>query len=110
MYIRIKEAREKNGIKQQQLADMLGISFATLSGYECGKHDPKSDTLVRIAQICGVTVDWLLGYMVQEEKDNKLLDGFHKLNNDGQDAVIDIVDGFAMMPKYKKESSESKKI
>ena len=32
-----------------------------MSGYETGKHDPKSDMLAKIAQICGVTVDYLLG-------------------------------------------------
>jgi len=43
------------------LAEKLGINGVTLSGYENGKHDPKSDTLVKIAQICDVTVDYLLG-------------------------------------------------
>lgn len=61
MLFRIREARELKGLTQAVLADKLGINGVTLSGYETGKHDPKSDTLVKIAQICGVSVDFLLG-------------------------------------------------
>lgn len=68
MFFRIKEAREKNGMTQSALAEQLGVNSVTLSGYETGKHDPKSDTLVKIAQICGVTVDFLLG---REESETK---------------------------------------
>jgi transcriptional regulator with XRE-family HTH domain len=61
MEFRIKEAREAAQLTQAQLAEQLGISYATLSGYETGKHDPKSETLVKIAKICGTSVDFLLG-------------------------------------------------
>lgn len=57
----IKEAREAAHISQAQLAAKLGINATTLSGYETGKHDPKSDTLILIAKICDTTVDYLLG-------------------------------------------------
>lgn len=61
MDFKIKEARQLAGISQKELAARIGISPGTLSGYETGAHDPKSDSLLRIADICGVTVDFLLG-------------------------------------------------
>lgn len=61
MKFRIKEARQAANLTQQQLAEMLGIKGTTLSGYEIGAHDPKSDTLVDIARICNTSVDYLLG-------------------------------------------------
>jgi len=61
MYFRIKEARKTAKLTQCELAEKLGIKVSTLSGYEIGAHDPKSNTLAQIAQICGVTVDYLLG-------------------------------------------------
>lgn len=61
MNYRIKEARQAAGISQKALAAMLGISAATLSGYESGTHDPKPDMLLQIARICGISVDALLG-------------------------------------------------
>ena len=57
----IKEARERKGYTQIELAKMLNIAGSTLAGYESGDHDPKSITLSKIAQICDVSVDYLLG-------------------------------------------------
>lgn len=67
MRLYIKEARQKVGLNQKQLAEALGVAANTLNGYESGAHDPKSDLLCRIADICGVTVDYLLGL----EKENR---------------------------------------
>lgn len=61
MDLRIKEARIAANLTQEQLAARLGVKGATLSGYETGSHDPKSNTLIKIARICGTTVDYLLG-------------------------------------------------
>ena len=61
MYFRIKEARKAAHLTQRELADRLGIKVSTLSGYEIGAHDPKSNTLSKIADICHTTVDFLLG-------------------------------------------------
>lgn len=61
MVFRIREAREAAGMTQNELAARLGINNVTLSGYETGKHDPKSETLVKIAKICNTTTDFLLG-------------------------------------------------
>ncbi len=61
MKFRIREARQAANLTQRELAEMLGIKDATLSGYEIGAHDPKSNTLIEIARICGTTVDYLLG-------------------------------------------------
>lgn len=57
----IREAREAAGYSQKELADKIGVEPNTFHGYESGKHDPKSEILLKIANICGVTVDYLLG-------------------------------------------------
>ena len=61
MRLFIKEAREKVGLSQKSLAEMLGIPANTFNGYETGKHDPKSELLIRIAKCCDCTTDFLLG-------------------------------------------------
>ena len=58
--IQIKEARKMAQMTQKELAARLGISVSTLSEYESGKYDPRSDVLCEIANICGVSVDFLL--------------------------------------------------
>ncbi len=61
MKFQIKEAREKIGYSQKELAEIIGVAPNTFHGYESGKHDPKSDLLIKIAQACNVSVDFLLG-------------------------------------------------
>lgn len=61
MDFRIKEAREKVGLSQKELALELGIKPNTFNGYEKGTHDPKSEILKKIAIRCNTTVDYLLG-------------------------------------------------
>ena len=95
MVFRIREAREQCGLTQSALADMLGLNGVTLSGYETGKHDPKSDTLVKIAQICGVSVDFLLGREKSEkkqlsEKAMKVARAYDAMSDYGR-AIIDAV-------------------
>lgn len=60
MKLRIKEARERAGLSQKQLAEYLNIKPNTFSGYETGAHDPKSNILMEIAKLCNTTVDYLL--------------------------------------------------
>jgi transcriptional regulator with XRE-family HTH domain len=58
---RIAEARKKRGLNPNQLAQRAGVSRANLVRYEEGKNEPGAGRLLRIADILGVTVDWLLG-------------------------------------------------
>lgn len=62
MKFQIKEARVQAGFSQKQLAEIIGVAPSTFNGYESGNHDPKSDLLIKIAQACNVTVDFLLGH------------------------------------------------
>ena len=57
---RVKEARTNAGLKQNELADRLKIGKSTISEWEKQIRDPKSDMLMKIADICGCTVDYLL--------------------------------------------------
>ena len=49
MEFQIRKAREKAGFSQKELAEIVGVKPTTFNGYESGKHDPKSDLLVKIA-------------------------------------------------------------
>ena len=61
MRLYIKEAREIAGLSQKALAEKVGVAPNTFNGYETGKHDPKSDLLIKISRACNVTTDFLLG-------------------------------------------------
>lgn len=56
---RLKEARERTRLTQMQVAEKLGISNGTLSGYERNYRDPDTNTLAALARVYGVTTDYL---------------------------------------------------
>lgn len=66
---RIKEVRIKSGLTQEALASKMGIAKTTLTGYEKGNRGPKSDMLMKIAIICGTSVDYLVGVEEVEKED-----------------------------------------
>jgi len=58
---RIKYAREKAGFSNQsRFAEKFGVSSATVSGWEHAKHNPTADRLIKIAEVCHVSLDWLV--------------------------------------------------
>ena len=69
MKLRIREARIHAGFTQKELADKLGVALTTLSGYETGRSDPKTEDLIPISILCNTTVDFLIGLTDKIEKD-----------------------------------------
>src|SRR5690625_4372330 len=67
---RLKEARNKAGLKQIDAAKKLGISNGTLSGYERDYRDPDTEILHKMANLYEVSVDWLLGKSDQPNYEN----------------------------------------
>lgn len=57
---RLKHLREEKGCTQQDLANQLGISRNTISGYETGARIPDLDTLAMLCDVFQVTADYLL--------------------------------------------------
>lgn len=58
---RIKELRQKNNLTQKELGEKLGLTESTVSLYEAGKRKPDPSTLVKLANIFDVSIDYLLG-------------------------------------------------
>ena len=57
----IKRLRKNKGLKQQEIAELLGIKRNTYSDWENGKTEPKLENVIKIAQIFNTTTDKLLG-------------------------------------------------
>lgn len=57
---RIREIREELGLTLDKLADKTGISKGFLSDVETGKRDISSEYLLKIADVMGASLDYLL--------------------------------------------------
>ncbi len=57
---RIKELREKNGILQKELADMMGVNYVSVSKWENGKASPSEENLQKLAEYLGCEPEEIL--------------------------------------------------
>ena len=58
---RLRLIRQKRGLTQKAVAEMLGIRPPSLCAYEKGQSEPNVATLCWYARYFNVTADWLLG-------------------------------------------------
>ncbi len=59
----VNELREKLILSQQELADLLNVSFASINRWETGKHEPTIKVKRRIVEFCKAN-----GISIEEEK------------------------------------------
>ena len=57
---RIAGLRKDKGLKQEALADMLGVSRQAVSKWENGASDPSTTNLVALGRLYGVAPEELL--------------------------------------------------
>lgn len=57
----IKDIRTRKNLTQADVANALGVSSVVYSRYETGSRQPSIEVLIQMADIFGVTVDYLLG-------------------------------------------------
>jgi transcriptional regulator with XRE-family HTH domain len=57
---RMKAARLQRGLKQADIAAMLGCTRGAVSQFETGLNKPNIETLVTFANETGISLDWLL--------------------------------------------------
>ena len=58
---KIKSLREKKGLTQSELARRLGITRSSVNAWEMGISVPSTQYIVELANIFGVSSDFLLG-------------------------------------------------
>lgn len=61
MYKRIKELRAENNLRQEDVADNLGISRVNYNRYENGIHNFPLEILWALADLYDVSLDYLVG-------------------------------------------------
>ena len=58
---KLVELREKAGLSQTAVAEKLQCTPAAVSQYESGKREPNFETLIKLADIYGCTVNDFVG-------------------------------------------------
>ena len=76
---RLRTTRERQGLKQSDLAARSGLSPAAISQLETGERRPNFATLVRLARALSTTPDALLGVDGEGSAEPELKALFRKL-------------------------------
>ena len=66
--MRLKELRIKKNLRQEDVAQMLGVERSTYTKYESGASRPKNETLVELSNFYNVSVDYILEITDKKEK------------------------------------------
>ena len=69
--LRLRELRRERKLSQIELASILGVTQAALSGWETGKYSIDSQTLVKIADYFDCSTDYLLGRVAYPELEKR---------------------------------------
>lgn len=72
---KIAEQRKKLGLTQQRLADELQVTRQAVSRWESDLAFPETDTLLKMSEMFGCSVDYLLKYNAEEKSGGKEEDG-----------------------------------
>jgi len=66
-YYRIRELREDNDWTQKKIAEYLNCSQQAYSSYELGQRDVPIQVLIKLSELYGTSVDFLLGLTKKKE-------------------------------------------
>lgn len=66
---KLEEIRKQKGIKQEELADAMGVSRQTISSLENGRYNPSVILAIKLARYFGLKVEDIFIY--EETNDEK---------------------------------------
>lgn len=131
----LKQLREEKNVSMdkmiEDLKNLYSISIAksTISKWENNKADPSMENAKVLCNYFNISLDYLLGLSTYKNKkeelaayknkmneftenhnknfyENKLLNSFNKLNDEGKNEAIKRVEELTELSKYKKEDSK----
>ncbi|SEO80906.1 Helix-turn-helix [Amphibacillus marinus] len=69
---RLRKCREEIGLKQNSVAEKIGVKNNTLSSYEKGIRQPDYETLNKLAKLYNVSIDYLINGSQESEQHENL--------------------------------------
>lgn len=81
--IKLKEARKKSGLKQSQVAELIGINMTQLSYYETATREINLNILEKLANLYGYKIDYFVtGSEIKEPEIQIAFRGVNLCNED----------------------------
>lgn len=109
---KIRLLRTQRKFTQNKLGEMLGIDGKRISYYENGTHVPSTEVLIKLSEIFGVTMDYLVrdnaeNLVINKISDLELLKMFERVDlmePDDKIIIKGVIETFVLKYKYKELS------
>lgn len=70
---KFRNLRKNHKLLQSDIASKMNVSLSTVGMWEQGRNQPDTDTVKKLANLFGVSTDYLLDNDVEEDKNKELL-------------------------------------
>ena len=110
---KIRYCREINKMSQKYVAVSIGVSAPMVSQWESGIKDPSRENIVKLADLFGVSTDYLLDHKTAEQdpsftiEERQLILCFRQLNRAGKDLLLASADSFLSQATLREDASMS---
>ena len=111
---RLVEARNRHGYSQKYVALTVGVAPSIVSRWESGVKFPSRENLAKLAELYGVSVDYLLGMSDDETPitnenlspdELQLIQDYRRLNQQGKEYIRQTM--YMAVPIYIRHSDVS---
>ncbi len=102
----LRKLRISRGMSQQQLANVIGTSQQSINKYENHSVEPDIRTLMKLADLFGTTIDYLVGYVPHSvgedrmeapelsEEESALVRDHRRLSQEERDSIRMVVKNY----------------
>lgn len=110
---RIKDARISKGLKQEDLARLIGVTKGAVGNYEADYSSPKDIVLYKIFEVLNVDANYIFQDNIKNKKtpppltaeENNLINQYRELNTTGQKMLIEQATMMTASGLYKKSDN-----
>lgn len=97
---RLKILRTKKGLKQKDVANILGITASAYGFYEQGKRTPTIEVLLFLSKYYKVSLDWLISgsdnfgdnIVISDDSEKFFIEKYRQLNNSDKIKIEGMID------------------
>lgn len=115
---RLKHCRVSAKFSQKYVAISVGVATPTVSQWESGAKSPTLENIIKLADLYGTSVDYLIGRGDQtkpvqpsprlSEYDRQLITYTRRLNAQGMEKILDYARDLSENDRYTKEKHARK--
>ncbi|MBQ7528890.1 helix-turn-helix transcriptional regulator [bacterium] len=106
---KIVKARKAVGLKQEELAHLIGVSVTSTNLWENGKQMPRLENLIIISQITNKPLHWFFWDENSESQKTReeifILTVYKNLNRRGKMHMLEFIDNLRFVDKYREVCS-----